>query len=1836
MTSPVLQRLWSVLLISGILLSLAHPADARAGTLDIPASQGEDKIEAALMSQLSAQGQHTDFIVRFAEQADLSAAYDMDWEARGQFVYSRLSETARRSQAKARGFLDAMGLEYRTFIAGNELYVDSGNLKAAYDLASLGEVASIRATRTYHIEPPQPSNPAAGLHWAGDLLAYDMLAAPTASGSSLAWGISYARADDFWSFFDAEGQGIVVANIDTGVQWTHPALDQSYKCSANPADPACWFDPAGTCTTGPCDPDGHGTHTMGTMVGDNDASLAYQVGMAPDAQWIACRGCVGESCSDLAVNACADWILAPGGDPANRPHVVNNSWDGARGDLWYQAKVQAWVDAGIFPAFSAGNGGSGCATLTSPGEYPESFTSGAHDMSGGVAFFSSRGPGSFDDIPYTKPNISAPGVNVCSSYPTNKYACINGTSMASPHSAGAVALLWACNPGLVGQIDKTFQLLQDTASAAPAGSCGAPLSGQGNYSYGYGHLDVYAAGLQACGSTGYLAGAVTDSASGDPIAGVVVTAVSGLVSSSPSAVTDAAGAYQIMALTGVYTVTAVHPEYATEIDSGVEVTAAMITVQDIAMTRRGMLLGYARDADNGFGLGGAAVDADDGTSVVTRPDGSYEMYLDEGLHVVTVTMQNYAPASALVDMRSGVALQQDFMLTAWVAFVPGPVHAWLDWDATGTLTGSLYNRLPLPYDFEFEEGSTDVPWLGENPLTSTIPASSTLPGDLPFTLSFTATLAAGIDQPGDYNTILNLTGSPSLTIPVTMTVAPPAGMGHLHGNVVDNCTLDAVDAWVEIVDGDPVSSTLSVPDNGYYSAWLYTGEYEVIFGGANYLSATAAVDISAQGDVWLDVSLVPDRPCVAVTDELIEAWVLSGTAVYTDPFGVEIINNGGQALQYEIVKQPGRIQLDGGIAAASPDVLLLHAGDNIVTIRSQLLALGGLGVVDGFDARYATPALAQLQAYDVVITWSAALYQDPTGIGNVLADYVDGGGKVINMMFALGTDFWAMGGRFMDEAYTAMNGTIVLSTASCLGTYNAEHPIMAGVPAICEAYPLDATYLTTGSEEVARFQNDELFVAVKTGRTVVSIAGYIWTTGMDVVMHNAILWLVGVSAVDLPWTRVEPVIGTIPAGERVNVAIVMSALSNTLPLPLGDYAAEYAIIENSPLGEMPRFDVLMHIADEFLAPAATFDVDGDHCLGDVVVLTDTTQAGIPPGIEGQWDFGDGVTMTAGAENVSHTYAAAGVYTITLTACNEFGCDTEDAVIAITVPPTPSFAQFAHGLTLALTNTSLGAASYLWDFGDGVTSTLASPTHAYVASGAYTVTLWAINNCGMGVVEKQVVVMALADLALNKSARPDAVLVGDEVTYTLSLANHGPDDALNAALTDTLPISTTFVSASLPCTHAAGVVSCELGVLDSGEVLTAEVVVTADALGLLTNRAWVWSATFDPHEEDNDTAADVIVSRHLADLSSLNEGPALVKQGDILTYTLTVNNAGPDPALAVVLTDTLPAGIAFVSADASCNHMHGIVICNLGDIVPGGVAAVEIVAAANAAGVFTNLAVVRSAVVDPDGDNNDAALETTVRAVTADLSLVKSGPALAKVGEMLVYTLTITNAGPDGAFHVMVTDTLPVEVTFISADALCLEAAHIVTCDLGNLASGDEASVEIVTRAGGAGLLINRAAAWSELLDPNSANNGAIFETLVQTTTADLLLVKDGLAVVGEGETIAYTLTVTNAGPDDAVQVKLVDTLPLSVTFVSATAPCLHAISVVTCELGNIPIDSTQVISITVAAPEVSGSLVNHAILTSHTADPDETNNADAFEALIVKDEWVVFVPICLLGSRVSR
>ena len=466
---------------------------------------GPLSVEPQLEARLQ-KGERADLWVRLRYRPDLSFVRGSKAE-RGAQVYTALRTAAERTQANVIAVLDKRGLTYERFWIVNALLVHNAGLEDLHALQALPEVREIRGRFAATLQVAGGGT----LPNSVNLLNQALTAAPEAT---VAWGLNFTRATQVWEQYGIRGEGIVVANIDTGVQWDHPALKLQYRGwnggSAN--HNYAWYAPTITATTAcsgaglaPCDWNNHGTHTMGTMVGDTRGGDTGTVtGMAPRATWMACMGCdtPPNACSDAALTICAQWFLAPtdlngaNPDPGKAPHIINNSWGDTGGNPWYQAYVEAWVAAGIFPAFSAGNSGSGCSTTGSPGDYALAFASAAVDSAGTVASFSSRGPGLIPGVSM-KPDLAAPGVSVYSTIRGSSYGTMSGTSMASPHTAGAVALIWAANPALRGQVAATFDLLRQTARATPSeGNCGKPAGTVGpvpNYTYGYGYLDALAA-----------------------------------------------------------------------------------------------------------------------------------------------------------------------------------------------------------------------------------------------------------------------------------------------------------------------------------------------------------------------------------------------------------------------------------------------------------------------------------------------------------------------------------------------------------------------------------------------------------------------------------------------------------------------------------------------------------------------------------------------------------------------------------------------------------------------------------------------------------------------------------------------------------------------------------------------------------------------------------------------------------------------------------------------------------------------------------------------------------------------------------------------------------------------------------------------------------------------------------------------------------------------------------------------------------------------------------------------------------------------------------------------
>jgi serine protease AprX len=475
-------RVRLALLVTILAAALALPATGGI------ASAGPSPKIAPRVLQDTEDGRTARFLVVLGSAADVTGAAALTSKAdKGRFVFETLTAHASRTQAPIQRLLDRMGVSYRSHWAVNMLAV-SGNRAVVDALAARTDVALIEPNLRVRsaILPKEAAIPAAG----------------PASPGTIEWNVSKIRAPEVWAL-GFTGQGIVLGDIDTGQQWDHPALKNHYRgWNGAVADHNYnWSDPNQGSLV-PVDPNGHGTHTAGTMIGDDGGS--NQIGVAPGAQWIGCRAMDASGLGDPSTyGGCIEWMMAPtdlngdNPDPSKAPVAVSNSWycsisfgECPNNRILYEP-VRNLRAAGINWVASAGNSGPSCRTVGNDGptaQYDETYSVGASDINDLLASFSSRGPATFRGE-RIKPDIVAPGVSVRSSYPTNTYVILSGTSMASPHIAGTIALIYSAKPELIGNVNQTERTINRSALHKNSSECESNGTYPNNL-WGYGRVDA--------------------------------------------------------------------------------------------------------------------------------------------------------------------------------------------------------------------------------------------------------------------------------------------------------------------------------------------------------------------------------------------------------------------------------------------------------------------------------------------------------------------------------------------------------------------------------------------------------------------------------------------------------------------------------------------------------------------------------------------------------------------------------------------------------------------------------------------------------------------------------------------------------------------------------------------------------------------------------------------------------------------------------------------------------------------------------------------------------------------------------------------------------------------------------------------------------------------------------------------------------------------------------------------------------------------------------------------------------------------------------------------------
>ncbi|HET6505589.1 MAG TPA: isopeptide-forming domain-containing fimbrial protein [Baekduia sp.] len=435
-------------------------------------------------------------------------------------------------------------------------------------------------------------------------------------------------------------------------------------------------------------------------------------------------------------------------------------------------------------------------------------------------------------------------------------------------------------------------------------------------------------------------------------------------------------------------------------------------------------------------------------------------------------------------------------------------------------------------------------------------------------------------------------------------------------------------------------------------------------------------------------------------------------------------------------------------------------------------------------------------------------------------------------------------------------------------------------------------------------------------------------------------------------------------------------------------------------------------------------------------------------------------------------------------------------------------------------------------------------------------------------DASVVVGPVADLQVAKTA-PGTVAAGGTLTWKVSVANAGPDPATGVTLTDPLPAGTVFVAADPGCAEAAGTVTCDVGALAVGD--RAERTITATVPVALADQTLINTVTAtadqgDDHPEDDTASASTLVGP-AADLGVVKTGPASAAAGGQIAWTIVATDHGPSAATGVTVTDALPDGVTPVSAtptQGACAIAGATVTCALGSLASGGAAQIQLVgtiAADRVGATLTNGAEIRGDQPDPVAGNDRSSATTTVgpAAVTGpDLKLVKSviGDAKPQLGRALRYALDVTNAGDAAATGVVVTDTLPANLEYVTSaipGGTCKATNSVVTCAVASLAAGETRRATVTTRPIAPGPVRNTASVLSATAETRAVDNVASAGTTVTAPRATLRLVKTTTrrSPVRAGQHVTYQVRVTNVSTRAAADVVVCDTLPKALVVVSA-------------------------------------------------------------------------------------
>ncbi|MGB5047727.1 MAG: hypothetical protein WBO46_02220, partial [Caldilineaceae bacterium] len=487
--------------------------------------------------------------------------------------------------------------------------------------------------------------------------------------------------------------------------------------------------------------------------------------------------------------------------------------------------------------------------------------------------------------------------------------------------------------------------------------------------------------------------------------------------------------------------------------------------------------------------------------------------------------------------------------------------------------------------------------------------------------------------------------------------------------------------------------------------------------------------------------------------------------------------------------------------------------------------------------------------------------------------------------------------------------------------------------------------------------------------------------------------------------------------------------------------------------------------------------------------------------------------------------------------------------------------------------------------------------------------------------------SISDLALSADAAPANAVAGDSFVYVWTVSNVDQAIASGVLVQATVPtgLNITGMEPSGACAVNGQAIACNFPRLEVGQsrTMTATVRTGVDALGTLTTAVVASSLTTVDRNPTNNSQSLTTQINAEADLGvTKTASPDTALNGEEIKYTLSISNSGPSLARNVLLTDTLPVGLAFVSSP-SCVSVAGQALCALGDMQPGAGLTVTIrtlVTTFQELDIVNQATVASASTADPQPLNNRVSITNSVN-TKFDLAVTGSAePAPLVAGGVITYAYVVTNFGPSAADSVELSVTLPAELQSIGqaqipAPGSCT-TGQVFTCNLGSLPRTQAVTILVTGTISSTytGPILSLAAVRSTT-EANADRNLTNDQTEVPGTVvsqADLSATKSaGSASVLAGNLLTYTLGVANAGPSAAVSVVLSDTLPagVSITGLATSAGLCTGSSVIACTIASLAPGAQATVTVTVRVdPTTLGTITNTVNVGSPIFDPNTVNN----------------------------